>query len=352
MPIPEILISWYHENKRDLPWRNTRDPYRIWLSEVILQQTRVNQGLNYYLRFLERFPDVNALAVAEEEEVLKLWQGLGYYSRARNLHEAARSIVKHHNGTFPGNYRDLLKLKGIGEYTAAAIASIAFGEPVAVVDGNVARVLSRLFAIEEAVNTVTGIKVLKQVASELIPPGDPATFNQAIMEFGALLCKPKNPSCMICPIKDACQAFQTGRVNDLPVKEKKAPVRVVYLNYLVLLGKIKERDHVMLNKREKKGLWKNLYDFPSIESYKEATEEEVIKQALEQGILDGNPAERLSVSGIFHHQLTHRLIKARFFRISLLECTKPRGSCKWVPYESLHSYPIPRLIENYLGKVR
>ncbi|MCJ7715495.1 MAG: A/G-specific adenine glycosylase, partial [Anaerolineales bacterium] len=213
-----IIRGWYEKNKRDLPWRRTRDPYKIWMSEVILQQTRVNQGTKYYLRFIKSFPDVTALARADEDEVLKLWQGLGYYSRARNLHQAAKSVVEQMKGEIPGSYADLLKLKGVGGYTASAIASICFREPRAVVDGNVSRVIARLYGMDEPINSTRGGKLINSLAHDLLDRNDPGTHNQAMMEFGALQCVPVSPDCEKCPLMNYCEAWATGRVNLLPVK--------------------------------------------------------------------------------------------------------------------------------------
>ena len=218
MSFSKIVIRWYSGNNRKLPWRETQNPYFIWLSEIILQQTQVKQGLPYYEAFVKNFPTIYDLAAAEEQTVLKLWQGLGYYSRARNLHFTAQYIVNECNGVFPNTYKTLLKLKGVGDYTASAIASICFGEATAVVDGNVYRVLARYFGIDTPINTTDGIKQFKALAQELIDKKDPATFNQAIMEFGAMQCRPKTPDCLFCPLSTSCIAYNKGRVGELPVK--------------------------------------------------------------------------------------------------------------------------------------
>ena len=231
MIFSKTLINWYSVNKRELPWRQTIDPYYIWLSEIILQQTQVAQGLPYYVKFTEEFPSVFHLAKAQEGHVLKLWQGLGYYSRARNLHTTAKYIAAELKGEFPNNYKDLLKLKGIGDYTASAIASICFNKPEAVVDGNVYRVLSRYFGIDTPINSPKGAKEFKQLAQELIDKKDPATFNQAIMEFGATQCKPQSPDCTLCPFTSSCIAFNENRIIELPVKIKSGKAKKKYFNF-------------------------------------------------------------------------------------------------------------------------
>src|SRR6056300_1490745 len=230
------LILWYLQNKRDLPWRKTKNPYHVWLSEIILQQTRVAQGLDYYLKFIDAFPTVNHLANADESTVLKLWQGLGYYSRARNLHFSAKYIVKELTGEFPKTYKEIVKLKGVGDYTASAIASMCFNEPTAVVDGNVYRVLSRYFGIDTPINSSKGVKEFKAMAQELIDRNNPAIFNQAIMEFGATQCKPKNPDCGNCPFQNSCVAFGYNHIDALPVKNKSARAKKKYFNFLVFVS--------------------------------------------------------------------------------------------------------------------
>ena len=252
MIFSKILNHWYSNNKRSLPWRQTKTPYLIWLSEIILQQTQIKQGLPYYEAFVEAYPTVFDLAKAEERKVLKLWQGLGYYSRARNLHATAQYIVEELNGEFPNNYRELLKLKGVGDYTASAIASICFNEPMAVVDGNVYRVLSRYFGIETPINSSKGIKEFKQLAQRLIDKNNPADYNQAIMEFGAVQCKPQNPNCDVCPFQDGCVAFEKKRIDELPVKIKAAKASKKYFNFLVIISK---DNKTLLQKRKEKGIW-------------------------------------------------------------------------------------------------
>ncbi len=249
MTLTESLLHWYNQNKRPLPWRETRDPYKIWLSEVILQQTRVAQGMDYYHRFLQAFPDVQSLAGADEQEVLKLWQGLGYYSRARNMHYTAREIIADHNGFFPKTAAGLKKLKGIGDYTSAAIASICFDEPTAVLDGNVARVISRLYAIETPVDTGKGRILLTDLANNLMDNSHPGTFNQAIMELGAMVCTPQSPGCNNCPLAFACEALKRNETGRFPVKTPKKPPTARHLNYLVISFKKKEKEFIVMRKR-------------------------------------------------------------------------------------------------------
>ncbi|MGZ4118512.1 MAG: A/G-specific adenine glycosylase, partial [Bacteroidia bacterium] len=269
------IISWYNKNKRDLPWRNTKDAYLIWLSEIILQQTRVEQGMAYYLKFASNFPTIKHLAKADNDKVMKLWQGLGYYSRARNLHTTAQIVADKYKGKFPDTYEDILSLKGIGDYTAAAIASFAFNKARAVVDGNVYRVLSRVFGIETPIDSSKGKKEFYALANELIDKKNPALFNQAIMELGAIQCKPVNPDCSVCPLNNMCFAFAKKRIADFPVKEKKTKVRDRYFNYIVLNYKGK----TAINKRGAKDIWHNLHDFPLIETAKELTEEEFLRSS-------------------------------------------------------------------------
>jgi len=251
MDFTNTLIHWYLHNKRELPWRNTTDPYLIWLSEIMLQQTRVAQGLPYYNAFVGAFPTVFDLAAADEQQVLKLWQGLGYYSRARNLHSAAKHIAYELDGVFPNNYNDLLKLKGVGAYTAAAIASFSFDEPVPVVDGNVFRVLARYFDVVSDISRPSSKKEFAALASELIPTSDPAVFNQAIMEFGALQCVPKNPDCRICPMNEGCLALKRKKVHELPVNLKKQKITKRYFNYLVFND---EHRNTKIRQRTEKGI--------------------------------------------------------------------------------------------------
>jgi A/G-specific adenine glycosylase len=262
--IAQTLLHWYDANKRDLPWRHTRDPYKIWLSEIILQQTRVDQGLPYYQAFVQKYKNVCALAAAPEDEVLKTWQGLGYYSRARNLHHTARQVCTEHAGKFPQTYKELLGLKGVGPYTAAAISSFAFGQAQPVVDGNVFRVISRLYALDVPIDHSSARSIFEQYAAGLMEQADPADFNQAIMEFGALQCVPVAPDCHRCVLADPCLAFREGRVPAFPVKGKKQQVKTVYFNFL----HFQKEKSTFLEKRTEAGIWKNMYQFPLVESEK------------------------------------------------------------------------------------
>jgi A/G-specific adenine glycosylase len=274
--LPEFsrpLLKWYRQNSRDLPWRRHADPYRVWLSEIILQQTRVDQGLPYYRRFIDAYPDVHALARASEEEILKLWQGLGYYSRARNLHATARHVANELDGVFPGSHAELVKLKGIGPYTAAAIASICFNEPRAVVDGNVFRVLARVFGVEADIASGTGKKEFSQLADELIDSRQPGDYNQAIMEFGATHCKPARPNCSDCFLAARCVALKEDKVKTLPVKSKKTRVRKRYFDYLVTLD---EEYRTLLTKRNSGDIWEGLYDFPMVEGSRPLTKAKLL----------------------------------------------------------------------------
>lgn len=338
MIFSKTLISWYLDNKRDLPWRNTTNPYLIWLSEIMLQQTRVAQGLPYFLAFTKAFPTVFDLAKAEEEQVLKLWQGLGYYSRARNLHATAKHIAFTLNGNFPDNYKDLLKLKGIGEYTAAAIASFSYNENTPVVDGNVFRVLARYFNINTDIASTSAKNEFTQLASELIDPKNPALFNQSIMEFGALQCVPKNPDCTICPLNDSCLALLQKKVTELPVKLKKTKVRNRFLNYLLIIDNEKKS---LANKRTEKGIWQNLYEFPLIET-EQLESEEKIQLLIEEKYSETNAIILLKSNDILH-KLSHQNLHIRFWKI-LLDTPLEKG----LSHEELIKLPFPIVLHNFI----
>ena len=345
--IHDTLINWYAKNRRDLPWRDHPTPYQVWLSEVILQQTRVNQGRDYYLRFIERWPSVTNLAQASEEEVLKMWQGLGYYSRARNLHHCAQQIINDYDGEFPADFEKLKQLKGIGEYTAAAIASIAFNLPYAVVDGNVYRVLARLYDIETPININEGQTLFTCLANELLNREQPSLHNQAMMEFGALHCTPKNPKCLQCPFQAQCLAFSHQTVMLRPVKLPKVKVTTRYFNYLV----IRIKDSIYLHKRSGNDIWRNLYDFPCVESETAMTADEVVATEQFQQLVDGKPFTITKVSSLFTHKLTHRTILAQFIELILdNELLQIQTKDVFLTRESdLGNYPIPRLIDLYLN---
>ncbi len=338
----KILILWYIDHKRELPWRLTKDPYAIWLSEIILQQTKVAQGLPYYHAFISRFPSVNDLANAPEEKVLKLWQGLGYYSRARNLHVTAKYISKDLKGEFPTTYQGLLQLKGVGDYTASAIASICYNESTAVVDGNVYRVLSRYFGITTPINSTQGIKEFKKLAQKLIDSSQPGTYNQALMEFGARHCTPKSPNCSSCIFNDKCMALQKTTVAELPVKLKKATIKKCYFNYFIIQS---EGEVIQLQQRTEKGIWQQLYEFPLIETSKEI-ELDILQQLEEFKEL----SKKHSFSSIvlyneksIIHKLSHRHLHTRFWIIETYN-----NDIKGIPIQSINKYPVPTLIEKFI----
>ncbi|MGE0637819.1 MAG: A/G-specific adenine glycosylase [Bacteroidia bacterium] len=339
----KTLIKWYNVHKRHLPWRNTNDPYLIWLSEIILQQTRVDQGMPYYLAFAENFPDVKSLAKAEENKVLKLWQGLGYYSRARNLHTTAKQVTELHKGKFPADHNELLKLKGIGAYTAAAIASLAFELPHAVVDGNVYRLLSRYFGIKDAIDSTEGKKKFSTLANQLIDEKNPGTYNQAVMEFGAIQCKPVNPDCSVCPLQHSCYAFAEKQIDKLPVKAKKTAVRARYFNYLV----IQYKNTVYLNQRTGKDIWKGLYDFPLIETKEKLSENEILNTPEFKTLLEKNKIHVRSVSKSYKHILSHQHLHARFIELEIEKPLKNKNLIK-ANLNELENYALPRLVELYI----
>ena len=326
----QALQEWYKAQQRDLPWRHTQDPYFIWLSEIILQQTRVDQGLPYYLKFTNAFPTVQELANASQQEVLNLWQGLGYYSRGRNLHATAQQIALEHNGEFPKTYQDLLKLKGVGPYTAAAIASFAFDLPHAVVDGNVFRVLSRYFGIETAINSNEGKKLFEALAQELLDQNNPALHNQAIMEFGALQCKPVSPNCAVCPVQESCVALLSNKVAQLPIKIKTVKVRKRFFVYHILAN---AQHELAFSKRGPKDIWEGLYEFPLTE-FDNPKEMEVYL------------ADKQIIGKRFQHILTHQRIEAYFVKTTPKENFK--SNYLMLDLKALTDLPIPRLIDKFL----
>ena len=341
------LIQWYHRHHRDLPWRRTTDPYKIWLSEIILQQTRVVQGLPYYLRFVEQYPTVFDLAHANEQEVLRLWQGLGYYSRARNMHRTARQVVEEYGGHFPATYAALLSLKGVGQYTAAAIASFAFGEAVPAVDGNVYRVLARIFGIKTDILSSSAKKEFTEVARQLIPNDDPATFNQAMIEFGAIQCQPVAPDCLLCPFNDICYAFQHGAQAQLPVKSKKAKVRDRYLNYLVLV----KNGRLAMRQRIAKDVWQGLYDFYLIESAHSVSEVDELAGS-EPAMIEWLENATLELpQKTYVHLLSHQKLHIRFWCIKLDEVDRvDELPDNFLFYElsEVEDLPKPILIDTFI----
>ncbi|CAM3979070.1 A/G-specific adenine glycosylase [Flavobacterium weaverense] len=343
MNFSNLLIKWYLQNKRDLPWRNTTDPYPIWLSEIMLQQTRVAQGMPYFLSFTTAFPTVFDLATASEEQVLKLWQGLGYYSRARNLHKTAQYIASDLNGIFPDNYNELLKLKGVGEYTAAAIASFSYNEVVPVVDGNVFRVLSRYFDIETDITQASAKKEFAALAFELMPKDNPAIFNQAIMEFGALQCVPKSPNCTICVFNESCAALQKKKVDQLPVKSKKIKVRNRYFNYIVASD---ESENTIIHKRIAKGIWHNLYEFPLLETDQEEgfnfVAEQIQNEYFKENIISSiSETHEKSIL----HKLSHQHLHIKFWKVNVEGLIKDG-----INQETLKTLPFPIVIHNFIEK--
>lgn len=323
------LLRWFAQYGRELPWRGIGDPYGIWVSEIILQQTRIEQGRDYWLRFMERFPTVEALAAASEDEVLRLWQGLGYYSRARNMHAAARQIVE--QGNFPHTIEGLRALKGVGDYTAAAVGSMAFGLPAAAVDGNVYRVLSRYYGIDTPINTTQGKHTFAALAAELLPKGDAGTFNQAMMDFGATWCTPKSPRCLDCPVAESCDALRTGRTALLPVKEKKLKVQERHLTYIY----IRHEGMTALRRRPAGDIWQGLWEPILIE---------------EAPLPDLGCPLTLLASGV-KHVLTHRILLADFYLAE--PHTRPTlpATYQWVKEQDLDNYALPRLIEKLIEKL-
>lgn len=340
MKFSNTLIYWQLQNNRELPWRKTKNPYFIWLSEIMLQQTRVAQGMSYYLKFTAHFPSVFDLAKADESTVLKMWQGLGYYSRARNLHFTAKQIANELNGQFPSTYKEIIKLKGIGDYTASAIASICFDEPTAVVDGNVYRVLSRYFGIKTAINSSAGIKEFKILAQTLLDESKPGTYNQALMDFGALHCKPQNPLCETCPFADSCVALERKLTKELPVKDKKVKVRNRYFNFLV----IKTSDNkTILSERKGKGIWQGLYQFPLIESDTNIDKNEIVSSEKFINLFPDETTISLFNKKEIIHKLSHQHLHTQFWVVETASLSKAKT--KW---KDIKKYPVPVLIANFI----
>lgn len=345
--IIEPLFSWYNAIKRDLPWRNTKDPYKIWLSEIILQQTRVDQGLPYYLKFVEKYPSIKHLAEANIDEVLRLWQGLGYYGRARNLHKCAKTVVRECNATFPKNRKDLVQLPGIGPYTSAAIASFAYGKKEAAVDGNVIRVITRLFAIEGDISSQKTMNRISDIAGSLIPAEDPGTFNHAIMEFGAVHCVPANPDCDACIFFDICGARRKGLQRQIPFKKKKTAKRARYFNYLV----VEIGSKILMRKRRERDIWNGLFEFYLIETDRELTFDLL---QLPEELIDHRDKWVVEYeTGIVKHVLSHQNIMSRFIKIGFGPEYNFYASA-WPgfrPYslKEIEELPKPILIDKYLG---
>lgn len=344
MHLSKQLVQWYQQHKRDLPWRHTTNPYVIWLSEIILQQTRVEQGLPYFNRFVKKYPTVSHFAAATEDEVLALWQGLGYYSRGRNMLVTARLVQQLHQGVFPSSWEQLIKLKGIGEYTAAAIASFSANEPRAVVDGNVYRVLARYFGISEPINSTQGKKIFQQTADDILDRDNPALHNQAMMEFGAMLCKPKNPACGICPVREGCYAFKHNATTTLPVKLKKTKIRERFFNYLL----IKDGDRILLQKRGMGDIWANMYQLPLIETAGFNEPHQVLGlPAARQFIAENTQIKH--ISQVYKHVLTHQRLYVRFIELDGFK-NELEQDYFFTEVKNLKNLALPQIIFIFLTK--
>lgn len=345
------LIRWYNIHKRDLPWRKTNDPYLIWISEIVLQQTRVEQGLDYFLRFTSRFPNVQTLAEATTDEVLKLWEGLGYYSRARNLHETSKTIVDKHKGVFPDSYNEIIALKGIGEYTASAISSFAFNQPTAVMDGNVLRVVARINGIKKDIlSSVVKQEVRNQLA-QWIDRKNPGIFNQATMEFGALHCKPQNPDCKKCIFKKDCIAFNTQCVGSIPFKAIQTKIKERYFNYLLIHVNVKKEVFIPVHKRTGNDIWKGLYELPLIETKQHNSLKKLYQSRGWKALFKGVDYEIVKESEMIFHQLSHRTLHTRFIEVNTNKIIKGFDQIKYelVKPTKLKSLAFPVLITRYLG---
>ena len=341
----KTIVDWYKKNKRDLPWRNTKNPYRIWISEIMLQQTRVIQGLDYYLRFLQRFPDIQSLAEAELEEVMKYWQGLGYYSRARNMHEAAKSIHSDFQGVFPRQYEDVLALKGVGSYTAAAIVSFVWNQPYPVIDGNVFRVLGRLFAIDVPYDTGRGKKLYKELAHSLMDPQQAGLHNQAIMEFGALQCVPQNPDCNKCPLQNTCISSLSGIPHHFPIKHHIIKVRKRYFNYFFILLE----GNTYLSRRTKKDIWEGLFEFPLIETAYSMEFDEICETEIFKKLFSNTGKNSFSIaSSEIQHVLTHQILHTKFYQVEIRKDNSYLKKYIKVPLGEIEDYAVPRLIHRFL----
>jgi A/G-specific adenine glycosylase len=340
MSFAQKILNWYHENQRDLPWRRTRDPYKVWLSEIILQQTRVVQGMPYYLRFVDAFPTVQDLAKAPEEQVLKLWQGLGYYSRARNLHATAKIVANNFDGQFPNTYKELKSLKGVGDYTASAIASFCFDAPEPVVDGNVYRVLSRYFGVDIPINSTKGIRYFKELAREVMDSGNIRDYNQGIMEFGAVQCAPKKPHCLLCPLQESCVAVKDGKVSELPLKLNKTKVKNRYFNYVI---PIDPENNTILEQRTGKGIWQNLYQFPLVESDKNLKAEELKLLIQGNGQLPEYESLSLYNNETIVHKLSHQHLHTKFWILKTSYILE-----EGTPWKKIGGFPVPVLIADFI----
>jgi A/G-specific adenine glycosylase len=340
-----LLLKWNREkNNRSMPWKGEKDPYKIWLSEIILQQTRVEQGLSYYNTFIKTFPTVQKLAAAPDEQVFKIWEGLGYYSRCRNLLAAARYIVNDLNGKFPDNYEAIQQLKGVGPYTAAAISSFAFNEAHAVVDGNVFRVLARVFGISTPVDSTKGKQEFNRLAGELLDKKQPGIYNQAIMDFGAVVCKPAAPLCTICPIKKICVALEQNTISRLPVKEKKIQIKTRWFYYLVL----EYRNEILVKQRTEKDIWQDLYEFILLETAAASSLAAVLKMAVKKELVTKEEATTAVNSALYKQQLSHQLIAGQFIHIKLKKKRTVINGSSWIKKENLTQYAFPGFINQHV----
>jgi A/G-specific adenine glycosylase len=346
MNFSQEIVAWYLINKRDLPWRETRDPYIIWLSEIIMQQTRVEQGTPYFQRFAEKYPTVSDFALASEDEILKDWQGLGYYSRGRNMHHTAQMVMEEHAGYFPKDYNQLLKLKGIGEYAAAAISSFSANEAKAVVDGNVFRLLSRFFGIDTPINSSSGKKLFTNLANEVMDIENAGIYNQAAMEFGSLQCRPVNPDCSVCPLRAGCDAHRSGRVQSLPVKLKAAKLRNRYFNFIAAV----QDDRILMQKRGPKDIWQNLYQLPLFETESAVDANEILSDSSFRAAF-GNKVTIKSISGPVKQLLSHQRLHTQFIEIECFNNPKGEyGEYFFANSTDLQSLAQPKLIFEFLEK--
>lgn len=340
------LLEWNNfSNNRTMPWKGERDPYKIWISEIMLQQTRVEQGLGYFNRFVHIFPTIHDLAAADDTVVFKLWEGLGYYSRCRNLLETARLVVSKYNGNFPTSYKEIVALKGIGPYTAAAIASFAYSLPYAVVDGNVLRVLSRFFGLAQPIDDLSGRKMYNQLADSLLATEQPAAYNQAIMDFGATICKPKIPLCNDCPLQSNCAAYKDQIVDKLPIKSKRLLKKNRYFHYIIF----RQKQTIYCKKRMEKDIWQNLYEFYLVEADKILAIDEILQTPNLQGILRDIPHTITTVSVLSKQQLTHQLISGIFIEIYLDKSISLSDDFLVIQEQNLFQLPMPKFILSYLS---
>lgn len=348
MNVSHSVGKWYDLNKRDLPWREQKNPYNIWISEVILQQTRMNQGLSYYFKFKKRFPTVFDLAEAPIEDVLNVWQGLGYYSRARNMHKTARIIADSYHGEFPSDIHLLKKLPGIGDYSAAAIASLAFDVPAAAIDGNVYRLLARYYGISSSIDTASGKKEFLRAASEILDTENPGRFNQSMIELGALICLPKNPECKECPLNNSCYALKNSEISVLPRKKNKSKQIHRYFYYIVVF----QNDCLYLKQRMEKDIWAFLYDFPLIETTKETNINKLISKPEWKILFHKNKVSIANISSEYKHVLSHQIIHAWFIDVHV-DAIFSSDAFFSVGFNEIENYPVPRLIEKFLNsKIR